>query len=284
MPFDQQRRRVGTREPMTLLVDVGNSAVKWARLRDDGSLVDAQWLLHRHVPDVASQLAERWRDVPSSSAVIACNVASGEVVVAVERAADIARLGAVQWMRTQPLFSGQVSLANGYRNPMQLGADRWHCMLGACSTASAAAALPSGLLVVNAGTATTVDCIEVDDSSRSQARLAGRFIGGVIAPGVRLMLESLVRETAGLPAASGAATAFPNDTDAAIVTGVLDAQAGLVQQIRDRLADRLSNAPRVMLTGGNAAAISARLSIESAAIADNLVLRGLALRAFAAIT
>lgn len=39
-----------------------------------------------------------------------------------------------------------------------------------------------------------------------------------------------------------------------------------------------------MLTGGNAAAISARLSIESAAIADNLVLRGLALRAFAGIT
>jgi type III pantothenate kinase len=178
-------------------------------------------------------------------------------------------------MQTQPAFIGPVSLLNGYRDPMQLGADRWHCMLGACFAASQST---RGLVVVNAGTATTVDCIEATTRAGNLG-FAGRFVGGVIGPGVRLMSESLKAGTAGLPVANGIANAFPDNTDAAIVTGVLDAQTGLVQQIWRRFADRLAAAPQLVLTGGNAAMLAPRLSIGSAVIADNLVLRGLALRA-----
>ena len=256
---------------MTLLVDVGNSAIKWAQLRDNGELKDPQWQLHRGAADVASQLIERWRSVTPAAAVIACNVAGADIVASVESAAHTLALGAVRWLRAQRRFDGPISLVNGYRDPLQLGADRWHCMLGAC----AFAARP--FVVVNAGTATTVDCI--DTNGTDEARFAGRFVGGVIAPGVRLMLESLARETAGLPAAAGPAAAFPDHTDAAIVTGVLDAQAGLVHQVWHRFAARLARLPHLVLTGGHAAAILARLSIEDAAIEHNLVLRGLALRA-----
>ncbi len=259
---------------MTLLLDVGNSAIKWAQAAADGQvgqLHDPQWVLHRDVADIASQLVERWRDkVPPGVPVIACNVAGDDVVAAVEQAARTLELGAVRWLRAQLRFDGPISLINGYRDPQQLGADRWHCMLGACSLSPAEA-----LVVVNAGTATTVDCIEPNDSNPREAR----FIGGFIAPGVRLMLESLARETAGLPASTGAASSFPDNTDAAIITGVLDAQAGLVHQVWRRFAARLSTTPRVVLTGGNAAALRARLSIETASIEHNLVLRGLALRA-----
>ena len=139
------------------------------------------------------------------------------------------------------------------------------------------------MVVVNAGTATTVDCVQRDDANSGDTRFAGRFVGGFIAPGVRLMLESLARETAGLPHATGAASRFPDNTDAAIVSGVLDAQAGLVNQVWSRFAARLAihraAAPRLMVTGGNAAVLLDRLSIEPAAIEHNLVLRGLALRA-----
>ena len=262
---------------MTLLVDVGNSAIKWARLRD-GKVQQAKWQLHRGVTDIAARLTEHWLGMPGGADVIACNVASDAVIAAVERATRAAKLGAVHWMRTQTSFAGPVSLVNGYRDPLQLGADRWHCMLGACVTA-AAHEQQSGLVVVNAGTATTVDCIEPTDSTASQGRFAGRFVGGVIAPGVRLMLESLARETARLPSASGATAHFPDNTDAAITTGVLDAQTGLVLQIWQRFADRFAEAPSMMLTGGNAAILNSRLSIASARIEDNLVLRGLALRA-----
>ena len=260
-----------------MLIDVGNSAIKWALLRD-GELHDAQWRLHRDVTDLAARLAEDWREVPRGVDLVACNVAGEEVAAAVVSAANAAGLGALHWMRTQPMFMGPVSLANGYRDPLQLGADRWHCMLGACLIASQDVRA-QGLIVVNAGTATTVDCIEATDMRPADGRFEGKFVGGVIAPGVRLMLESLKKGTAGLPAASGVAAAFPDNTDAAIVTGVLDAQAGLVQQIWRRFADRLAVTPRTVLTGGNAAMLQARLPIGSATIEDNLVLRGLALRA-----
>ncbi|HYM47083.1 MAG TPA: type III pantothenate kinase [Burkholderiaceae bacterium] len=256
---------------MTLLLDVGNSAIKWAELRDDGTLEHAQWQLHRSVADVASQLIDRWRGVTPGAAVVACNVAGADMVAAVESVVHTLALGRLHWLRAQRRFDGPISLVNGYRDPLQLGADRWHCMLGACSFAA------RPFVVVNAGTATTVDC--VDTNGTDEARFIGRFVGGVIAPGVRLMLESLARETAGLLAAGGAAAAFPDNTDAAIVTGVLDAQAGLVQQVWHRFAARLATPPRLVLTGGNAPAILARLSIEGAAIEHNLVLRGLALRA-----
>jgi len=64
----------------------------------------------------------------------------------------------------------------------------------------------------------------------------------------------------------------------AIITGVLDAQAGLVHRVWHRFAVGLSGPPRLILTGGNAQVLLARLSIEGARIEDNLVLRGLALR------
>jgi type III pantothenate kinase len=130
------------------------------------------------------------------------------------------------------------------------------------------------LVVVNAGTATTVDCVRHAAESE--------FVGGCIAPGVRLMLESLARGTAGLPLADGAAADFPVSTDQAIMTGVLDAQAGLVERVWRRFAAAVGAPPAVLVGGGHADAIAARLSPELApTIEHNLVLRGLALRATA---
>ena len=267
---------------MTLLVDVGNSAIKWAQLAVDGTVGAARRQSHRGVAGIASQLADEWRgNVPRGAAVIACNVAGPEVVAAVEEAARTLHLQAVRWLLTQRSFDGPIALTNGYRNPAQLGADRWHCMLGACSTSNTQRTMNS-LVVVNAGTATTVDCVDASGRDGGKARFTAKFIGGVIAPGVRLMLESLALRTAGLPSAdadfSDNAAEFPDNTDAAIVTGVLDAQAGLVHQIWDRFAMRLGVEPRLILTGGHAKALFSRLSM-AADIEHNLVLRGLALRA-----
>lgn len=267
---------------MMLLVDVGNSAIKWAQLAADGELRSAQVQLHRGVDGIAGCLADRWRgSVAQEASVIACNVAQAEVVAAVEEAARMLQLRAVRWLRSQRTFDGPVVLANGYRNPAQLGADRWHCMLGACSTLNPRGVSRS-LVVVNAGTATTIDCVDADGDGAGQRRFNGKFVGGVIAPGVRLMLESLALRTADLPDAdaglSGNIADFPDNTDAAIVTGVLDAQAGLVDRIWHRFAAHLGAEPRVILTGGHAEALHARLSM-AADIEHNLVLRGLALRA-----
>lgn len=253
---------------MTLLVDVGNSAVKWARLAADGSVAVGGRVLHRDGQDVTTALADAWSGAPAPRRAVGCSVAGAAVVAAVERAARAVGLAEVEWMRSQASFRGEVTLVNGYLDPGQLGADRWHALLGAC------ARLPgASLVVVNAGTATTVDCVRAgaEDS---------RFVGGCIAPGVRLMLESLARNTAGLPLATGAPVDFPDTTDRAIVTGVLDAQAGLVERVWRRFSAGLDLPPRLLLAGGHAELLAARLPGELAPLIEhNLVLRGLALRA-----
>ncbi|MEP6608077.1 MAG: type III pantothenate kinase [Burkholderiaceae bacterium] len=261
---------------MTLLIDVGNSAIKWASLASNGELRDSRRQLHRGVSDLSLKLIECWRGTLQPGApMIACNVAAPRVVAAVTDAACALGINSVRWLHTQRRFDGSITLVNGYRDPLQLGADRWHALLGACALRLVT---DEALVVVNAGTATTVDCIDAPDADGKLPRVR-RFVGGVIAPGVRLMLESLARETAGLPAAQGAPSNFPDNTDAAIITGVLDAQAGLVQRVWHRFAVGLRARPRLILTGGSAQILLARLSIEEAAIEDNLVLRGLALRA-----
>lgn len=255
---------------MTLLVDVGNSAVKWAVLAADGHLADGGRVLHRGGVDVADGLTAAWRRIEPPGRAVGCSVAGAAVVAAIDRAVQSLGLAGVEWLGSQPDFAGGFVLVNGYRDPLQLGADRWHALLGAC------ARLPrASIVVTNAGTATTVDCIRFAEG-------AARFVGGCIAPGVRLMLESLARGTAGLPLAEGAATDFPDTTDEAIVTGVLDAQAGLVERVCERFAAVLGGMPRLLLAGGHADLLAARLSAERAPLIEhNLVLRGLALRAAA---
>lgn len=253
---------------MTLLVDVGNSAVKWGWLAD-GHIGNTGRQLHRGVDDLAVRLAAAIRAPGTQRGeVVGCHVAGEAVVRAVEQAVRALGLGPIAWLDSEARFDRGPVLVNGYRDPAQLGADRWHAMLGGC------ALLPdSSFVVANAGTATTVDCVRAGADG-------ARFVGGCIAPGARLMLESLARGTAGLPQAKGEAADFPDNTDAAIMTGVLDAQAGLVERVFRRFAAKLGGAPRLLLAGGHAEALRDRLPPETAGMIEhNLVLRGLALRA-----
>ena len=97
------------------------------------------------------------------------------------------------------------------------------------------------------------------------------------------MLEALARRTARLPHARGAAVAFPDNTDDAIVTGIADAQAGAVERIAARFARQQGAAVTVLLGGGAAAALHGWLqaagAIAQVELAHNLVLRGLWRRA-----
>jgi type III pantothenate kinase len=259
-----------------LLIDVGNSAVKWAFAEDSsGAAAGAEPLqvqveVHRgRVEGLRERLLAGWQRA-AVDAAIACNVAAVAVVAEIEAAA-LARKLPLKWLLSESSYRGAFTLENVYRDARQLGADRWHALIGACAVQ--AQSTPVSLLVVTAGTATTVDCLEAVEGG-------WRFIGGVIAPGIRLMLESLARGTAGLPQASGAAAAFPDHTDDAIVSGVLDAQAGLVQRLSQRFAARLGNRPLVLLSGGHADTLAPLLrdaGIELM-IEDNLVLRGMLAR------
>jgi len=234
-----------------LVLDAGNTRVKWA-LVDHGAVV-ASGAVSTRAPD---DLAEAWRDLPLDGVrTLACCVA-GPVVR--ERIAALVRSAAdtdVVWFAASERCAG---VYNRYERPTQLGADRWAALVGARARTDDAA------VVVNAGTAVTVDALAA----------TGEFLGGLILPGVGLMLDALAQRTAGLQPGSGRFSEFPRNTADAMTTGALDAAIGAIVRMAGRLAAREGGAPIVVLSGGSAPTLAPLLP-EGTLRVDPLVLEGL---------
>jgi len=152
--------------------------------------------------------------------------------------------------------------------PLTVGADR------IVNTLAASQLFKRDTIVVDFGTATTFDCITGD----------GRFIGGVIMPGVRTASDDLVRKTAKLPATelTPPARVIGRRTEDCIRAGVLwgtaDAVDGLVRRIKAEWPNK--QAPLTVATGGLAGLI-APLSKEIESVHPDLTLVGLRLAAAA---
>ena len=247
---------------MNLLIDLGNTALKWATSQDPES---PHTLVHGGSHHFSEKLLSALKE-QSFDRVYGCSVASRDLTLSVTRL--IESLGSeVKWLKAQDRFDGDFSLLNSYKTPTQLGSDRWHAALGACFF------MPScPLLVVHVGTATTVDCV----FPRGEEMV---FAGGRIAPGVVLMRDSLVTGTATLPKADGNYADFPTDTMTGIVTGIVDCQLGLIERGM-RVMHEHGFEPTLVLAGGAVSRFAPYLKKEfpNSVIKHNLVLRGLALR------
>ncbi len=238
---------------MLLLVDAGNTRVKWVAAQPGAAAGD--WVASGVLPhDELPALASQWQAMPFSRVLVA-NVAGSAVAaqLAAALAAAAPQAGEPHWFRSQPACAGVV---NGYREPGQLGCDRFASQIGARHRHPGRA-----LLVVTAGTATTVDALDA----------SGRFIGGMILPGLRTMAHSLALNTALLPAVDDALTGrlFADNTQEAIVSGCLQAQVGAILQAHAQLPSALC-----VLSGGAAPYIAPQLPLACERI-DNLVLLGL---------
>ncbi|RJG03138.1 type III pantothenate kinase [Noviherbaspirillum sedimenti] len=252
---------------MLLLVDAGNTRIKWALMQPArlGHAELGHWSGYGSVrnEDIC-QMADAIKGEDISRVLIS-NVAGAEMRAALERMA-LRALG----MKPVPLtwFASQAELAgvrNGYRDPAQLGCDRFAALIGA-------RALFPGvpLLVATCGTATTVDALDAD----------GRFRGGMILPGLGLMASSLARNTAQLPQVpqyNVGAQPFADNTHDAIASGCIAAQAGAIGRAlaaHAALLEEDAGRLQCILSGGAAGAISPHLPVVARQV-DNLVLIGL---------
>jgi len=101
--------------------------------------------------------------------------------------------------------------------------------------------------VVDCGTAITVDFVDGE----------GTFHGGMIAPGVNMMLKALHEQTAALPALvfelpDAARGPFGKDTRHAMQLGVMTAAIGMVRYAVERFAVKYEAYPQIVATGGDA--------------------------------
>ncbi len=238
-----------------LVIDVGNSRLKWA-MRGPGGWTAKGAVANQ---DIASLALRDWQNVERPARAVGVNVAGEAARVRVEGQLARWRL-AVEWLSAGTQAGG---VTNRYRIPSQLGADRWASLVAARRRAVAAhEAAPRACIVVNVGTAVTIDALDAQ----------GVFQGGLILPGVRLMLRALADNTAALRTAPGAFQDFPTTTPDALYSGAVQAVSGAVEQMRQRLrggGEELT----CYLAGGGAPDVAPRLAAP-VEVVDNLVLEG----------
>jgi len=244
--------------PFHLLIDIGNTFLKWGLFQpaEDGGArenrLESGHLLLEEIPALPSQFAK----FPSPARIVISNVAGTRVRAATIRVLEVwPDAPAPYWLVPQ---DEQCGVRNSYRNPAQLGSDRWAALIGARHLMGARAAM-----VVVCGTATTIDFLSPD----------GVFKGGTIMPGVGLMLRSLHEGTAALPDQGGDFFDYPTQTVDAIASGCQHAQAGAIERL---FANEQRVQPDVVciLSGGAAGAVAPRLSMPFQ-LHDNLVIEGL---------
>ena len=167
-----------------------------------------------------------------------------------------------EFVTSKPLACG---ITNGYLRPDVLGVDRWLGLIAAWAMAPGEPAC-----VINAGTAVTLDVVTHE----------GQHLGGFILPGMQLMQEALYGRTGNVAALAEAEPArveglFGVNTAGAIEEGIALSLAALGERAFEELVRRGGPAPRVLLTGGDAARLQPKLKARSRIVPD-LVLAGLA--------
>jgi type III pantothenate kinase len=246
---------------MVLLVDAGNTRIKWARVQ--GEKLGTRYAAVHGRLSTADYRRRLFGKQPPERVLIA-SVAGARVNAALAAAARRAHIKA-RFVRV-PRRAGMVTV--GYREPWRWGVDRYVAAVGAVHLFRGIA-----VCVVGVGTALTVDLIGAD----------GRHRGGVIIPSPALMVESLLSQTHGIRRrARGGATGdggfFARSTRSGLVQGSRYAAAALIDRAVEEAGRLLGKRPLAVLTGGEASSVRPLVRNPCVGVPD-LVLRGLAVLA-----
>jgi type III pantothenate kinase len=244
-----------------LLVDAGNTRIKWARLTgvDLGrshAAVHAQW--------PAAEYARRLIGTTAPERILVSSVAGPAVRAALRQVARRTRVP-ISFVTVPARRAG---ITVGYAEAWRLGVDRFIGMVAAHHLFRGVPVCVAGI-----GTALTLDLV-----ARS-----GRHLGGAIIPGPALMVGTLLSKTWGIRrrAHGGRRSGrgpFGRSTRDAIEAGAHYAAAALIDRAVDEATALVGRPPLVVLTGGGAGGVRPLVHSPAVAVPD-LVLRGLAVLA-----
>ncbi|HEX7012190.1 MAG TPA: type III pantothenate kinase [Steroidobacteraceae bacterium] len=246
---------------MILLIDIGNTRIKWARL-DDGRL-EAQSAAPHAAWTAETMIATVLQTGPRADRVLVGNVGGAAL-------GEMTREAVAKTWHIEPEFVLATASAGGVRNayvdPGRLGVDRWLALIGAHALERGACC------VVSVGTAMTIDGLAAD----------GRHLGGLIVPGPDLMVSSLLENTSEIARRTdgGRATGelFADNTLGAVRQGAQNALVALIERAVRTMARDLGGEPKLIVTGGASHRIEPALDLPYRLVPD-LVLRGLAVLA-----
>lgn len=243
----------------SLLLDIGNTRLKWG-VGEDGEIHRTGHISRERIREHGLQVVTT--KLPRSiDRVLVSNVAGATLATRLSGVIS-AHCGCdVHFAKSARHAFG---VTNSYKQPRRLGVDRWVAMVGAYAEFGAAC------IVVDAGTAVTIDALDDD----------GIHIGGQILPGVALMASVLSSSTSDIPgvarAAKGAGDGmnmFASGTADAVRQGASNAVLGAIERSIRTLRSNAYD-PIVVLTGGDGSRILSSID-EGVEHRPNLVLHGL---------
>ncbi len=254
-PDNRPAQPVAAKSERFLLLDGGNSQLKWAWV-ENGTFSEVGRAPYRDL----TQLGEEWLQFADEDVkIVGCAVCGSVKKAMVEE--QLTR--PVEWLSSMPQALG---IRNHYRRPEEHGSDRWFNALGSRRFTQ------NACVVVSCGTAVTTDALTEDN----------HYLGGTIMPGFHLMKEAMALKTANLNRPIGKVYPFPTTTPNAIASGMMDAVCGALMMMHSRLKDKTGEGKPVdiIITGGGAARVVQALPESfvhdnQVKIVDNLVIHGL---------
>lgn len=243
---------------MMLLIDIGNTRIKWAQL------ANAELGPQSAAPHAA------WDHETFTAAILSAHTRPERVLVSNvggERMRELSRAAIQQAWGIEPEFVRSVRFAagvrNGYADVAKLGVDRWLAVIGAHAMERGA------LCVASVGTAMTIDGVDA----------GGQHLGGLIVPGPDLMIASLLTNTSDIAQRAQQGDTrdvlFADNTLGAIRQGAQHALAALIERAVATMKQDLHATPTLLLTGGACDRLDGALTLPHRIVPD-LVLRGLA--------
>ncbi|XOJ89659.1 type III pantothenate kinase [Methylophilaceae bacterium Uisw_097] len=235
---------------MFLLMDIGNTRIKW-QYRDEKNVISSNSVLVENFIDI--DLTE----IKSLKKVIVSNVNHSVVLDKVKE-----NLSHFDSLIIEVTSDSNEYLINDYTDQSTLGVDRWLTAMGAWKIYG------EDLIVINAGTAITIDLIQIDQKRNAH------FSGGMILPGIAISLGILNNSTNLIDTEIGQSQYPSLNTKDAVTTGILTSIQGAVNLVCKKLPSDLP----ILLTGGDADLIydqseedwKSKIKIES-----NLIFEGL---------
>lgn len=243
---------------MILLIDIGNTRIKWAVLEGEAWQVEGFLLPHQ-----ISELSSIWQQLKRPEKIFASNVASDEIAYQLDKIAQNCFSQSIQWLTVSKTCCGVTHYCEpeGIEGKITLGTDRWAALIAAHHL------YPGHKVVVGVGTAMVVEALTAE----------GEFIGGLILPGIAALESVLKATTARVFFESGQYRDFPTNTGDAVYTGIITALSSTVNAMVKRLALHCHVEEKTItgiINGGDAKKVLPYLELPFQAV-DNLVLEGL---------
>ena len=209
---------------MYLLIDIGNTRIKWQH-RDEKNIILSGSILVENFMDID------FSTIKSIDKIIIANVNSSIVLDKMKEILNVFKCPIIEASTDSNKY-----LINDYEDIKMLGVDRWMAALGAWKL------YQRSLLIINAGTAITIDLIDLDQKDKAH------FKGGMILPGIAISLGVLNNSTNLIDTEIGQSQYPSLNTKDAVTTGIMTSIQGAVNLVCRKLPSSLP----ILLTGGDA--------------------------------